>query len=126
MPDESLSTENPAQVALDKRIQELKGAMQNASEMNAKTKARADELKKLIGKSYVRKDGTMPNQVHTIIDYGGIALVRQGRLNGFPAHIFKVEAKNPGLIWTPVAKEFLEDFEETEAAQTTASPNEVI
>jgi hypothetical protein len=122
---ETISTAMPPEApkeptAEEKRVAALKdkqaATLKLAQELNEKTQARVKELKQFEGKTFVRKDGKFPNQRITVIRYAGIATLNGGVL----AHLFEVEAKNPGAIWTPPATAFLEEHEviEETAAET--------
>jgi len=108
----------PAQTtADDKRKAELAENLRLAEEANKKTQARIAELKTFEGKTFRRKDGVNPNQTIKIVRYEGIGTLQGGIL----AHLFRVESKNPGAIWTPPATQFLDEHEEIQQSETVKS-----
>lgn len=70
---------------------------------------RVEELKAYKGKFFIKK-GSDGVQTFEIMGYAGIAVTTKGA-----AHLFLVEGRNPGTRWNPIAKEFLEDYEEIPA-----------
>lgn len=78
-------------------------------EAQAKLDARILELKGYAGKYFKRKGDTGP-QTFEVIAYAGIQTTAKGK-----AHLFQVEGRNPGTRWTPIASEFLNEYEEIPA-----------
>lgn len=74
-----------------------------------KLAARVAELKAYKGKFFIKK-GSDGVQTFEVKDYAGIGQTTKGA-----AHLFLVEGCNPGTRWNPIAKEFLEDYEEIPA-----------
>ena len=111
----------PGQAALDEAKKQREAAIAQAQEANAKIQARAEELKTFVGKSFKRKDGMNPHQIITVIGYGGIGTLASGQL----AHLFKVEARNPGAAWSLPATVFLGEHEEI-AIESKPTVQEVI
>jgi hypothetical protein len=86
-------------------------------EQKEKLQARIDELKSFEGKTFIKK-GSDGKTTFVVLKYEGIGTIR----NGVQAHLFRVESRNPGSIWTPVASEFLNDYEEVQVTEQTATP----
>ena len=82
-----------------------------------KLEARIAELKTYEGKTFIKK-GSDGKTTFKVLRYEGIAVIR----GGVQAHLFRVESRNPGSIWTPVASEFLNDYEEIQVPEQTATP----
>lgn len=94
----------------------------NAKAAQGLLNARIAELKTCEGKTYIRK-GSDGSQTIKVIRYEGIGNLA----NGQKAHLFRVEKKNPGSVWTPPATQFLEEHEEVPTPVTqTDLKNEVV
>lgn len=94
-------------------------SMKIAEEANKKIAARIVELKKFEGKTFV-KNVNPGASTFKIIRYEGIGKNSAGVMS----HLYRVEGKNPGIIWTPAATQFLEEHHEIEPK--TETQNEVI
>ena len=86
--------------------------------------ARVADLKKFEGKTFVPKNlnPRFPNQRITVLSYAGIGKLSSGE----SAHLFKVESKSPGNIWTPPATKFLEEHDEVKVQSAKPASKGII
>jgi len=91
-------------------------AFAKATEARQKLEARIAELKTCEGKTFIKK-GSDGKTTFNVLKYEGIGTIR----GGVQAHLLRVESRNPGSIWTPVASEFLNDYEEIEVKETATT-----
>lgn len=94
-------------------------ALEKAKEQQAKIDARIKELKTYEGKTFEPNvpNPRFPNQTIKILKYEGVGTLA----GGIMTHLFRVESKNPGAIWTPPATKFLEEHHEVEVKSKTTS-----